>query len=201
MLAQRTTHWRKRPRADDDPDADSSEDDLVRCEGAVVYFHADVSKATVLKLVSCLRKATAHALCHAHDLQQPEVLLYIHSDGGDAYAGLSAYGHIVRNRVPVATVMDGIVASAASFLLLAGHKRYATRQSYLLIHQLSTGFCGKYADMVDEVRNSTSLMDTFRELYRERTTLGPKRLEALLKKERTLSAATCLKDGFVHEVL
>ena len=186
--------------------ADESEIEALGQEGGVtrdgvaVYFHTDVTKASVLALLKCVREASACATQHTHPLHKPTVYLYIHSGGGDAYAGLSGMDHLLHNSVPITTVADGMVASAATFLLLAGSHRIAFRHSFLLIHQLSTGFEGKYAEMLDEVHNSHALMDTLRSIYRERTSLPPKRMERLLHKEVTMDAEHCLKDGFVHEL-
>ena len=193
---------KKRARCivDEETVAAVDEGDVTR-DGVAVYFHADVTKTTVLKLLKCVREASACALQHSHPLHQPTVYLYIHSGGGDAYAGLSAMDHLRNNRVPITTVADGMVASAASFLLLAGTHRLAFRHSHILIHQLSTGFEGKYAEMLDEMQNSNSLMDTLRTIYREHTTLPTKRMDRLLSKEIAMSAERCLKDGFVHELV
>ena len=48
------------------------------------------------------------------------------------------------------TVIDGFVASAASFMLLGGAERRASSRSFLLVHQLRGTFEGKYCDFVDE---------------------------------------------------
>jgi ATP-dependent protease ClpP protease subunit len=186
-------------------DADEGEEAaaLVTRDGTAVYFRADVTKRSVLQLLRQLREATLQSLREATDpLREPGVTLYIHSEGGDAFAGLSAHDHIVRNRVPVTTVADGMVASAASLLLLAGQHRYAMRHSFVLIHQLSVaGFAGKYAELLDEVKNSQALMDAYEAIYAARTSLAPKRLEQLLKKEVALDAETCVREGFVEAIM
>tara|TARA_B110000046_G_scaffold5113_1_gene5417 strand:- start:2398 stop:3012 length:615 start_codon:yes stop_codon:yes gene_type:complete len=198
---------RKRARCAADDDAAESAAtpsdslDLLRRDGTAVYFCADVTKATVFKLLQLLREATACALEHAHPGRDPSVHLYVHSDGGDVFAGLSAYDHIRANRVPVTTVADGMVASAASLLLLAGETRLAMSHASVLIHQLSTGFAGKYADLLDEVQNSSALMDSLHAIYRARTDMSAKRLAVLLKKERCLDATRCLREGFVHALV
>ena len=46
----------------------------------------------------------------------------------------------------------GFVASAATFLLLAGAERLAMPNAHILIHQIRTGFWGKFNDLLDEVR-------------------------------------------------
>ena len=166
-----------------------------------VYFYSEVSRSTVLRLIGSLHKATEYALKHCECVHDATVYLYVHSSGGDAFAGLSAFDHIRSNRVPVTTVIDGFVASAATFLVLGGQHRAAMRHSALLIHQLSlSNFWGKFSDLVDEVHNSTSLMDTIKRVYSEHTHLKKKRLDALLAKEKNMDAETCLELGFVHEL-
>lgn len=196
---------RKRPRCDEHHATDGEADDAapvhLRRDGTAVYFCADVTKATVFKLTQLLREASACALERAHHGQEPVVHLYVHSDGGDVFAGLSAYDHIRANRVPVTTVADGMVASAATLLLLAGTRRLAMPHASMLIHQLSTGFAGKYADLLDEVRNSAAIMKALHAIYRERTSMSAARVSALLKKERVLGAARCLREGFVHALV
>ena len=60
--------------------------------------------------------------------------------------------------IAVHTYIDGLIASAATFLFLAGKKRFMTENSNILIHQISTGFWGKFEDLKDEYKNTTELM-------------------------------------------
>ena len=131
-------------------------------------------------------------------MPDPYIVMFIHSEGGDAYSGLSGMNHIQSSSVPIYTVSDGFVASAATFLLLGGAKRFAMPHSTILIHQLSTAFWGKYADLIDEMANTHQLMNTLRTLYKKHTTLRKKKLEQLLQKELTMTADQCMKHGFVQ---
>lgn len=192
-------HGRKRRRAADD---DGDDEGSVTCDGATVHFYADVTRANVLKLQACLREASAAALRCAPPDAEPRVHVHIFSPGGDVFAGLAGVDHIARSRVPVTTVADGMVASAASFLLLAGARRLALPHAFVRIHQLSIhGFEGKYADLVDEMHNSRALMRSIRALYRDRTRLADARLDELLAKELDLDAETCVAEGIVDGVL
>ena len=46
--------------------------------GTSVYFHSDVTKKSVLKMLECLREAASCAVKNGYD----SVYLYIHSEGG-----------------------------------------------------------------------------------------------------------------------
>ena len=191
---------RVRHVADDEADV---EEDSITSDGACVYFYAEVSRANNLKLIKCLREATVSCLQHSTSPHSPPLIyLYIHSNGGDAFSGLAAYDHIRLNPVPIVTVADGMVASAASFMLLAADHRLIHENSFVRIHQLSIiGFDGKYADMVDEMQNTHSLMKKVQDMYVARTGMDTDYCHDLLRQEIDMDAERCLKEGLVHEVL
>jgi ATP-dependent protease ClpP protease subunit len=110
--------------------------------------------------------------------------------------------HVRSNSVPVVTIVDGMVASAASFILLGANDRRCMPHSFVRIHQVSiSGFEGKYVDFVDELANTNSLMDVVRNVYLRNTSLTRKRLDEILKKEIDMNAETCIKEGLVQSLM
>ena len=175
----------------------------VETVGNAIYFYAPVTKKSVMKLIGALSDAESYLQRRkvrkgVGGEDEERILLFIHSDGGDAYAGLSAMDHVQNANVPVYTVADGMVASAATFILLGGARRFCLPHSSVLIHQLTTGFWGKYVDLLDEVKNSKALMRTVKKIYKERTGMGDERIESLLRKEVTMTCEKCIKVGFVE---
>jgi len=193
---------KQRRRKYDGVDNDSSDDDddKVYCRGCKVYFYADVTKKSVYMLITALDEAIRNAYTNPSNMD-PCIYLYIHSDGGDAYAGLSAMDHIRSLHTKVITIADGFVASAATFILLAGYKRLGMPHCHVLIHQIRSGFWGKYDEMLDEVKNSKLLMKTLTEIYRSSTRIAQNRLDSLLKQELNLNTALCLKYGVIDEIM
>ena len=182
-------------------DDEATTDDDVVALGNRVYFYAPVTRMSVLKLIKALKEATASCL-QTHDHKDATVRLYIHSNGGDAFAGLAAMDHIQLNPVPVVAIADGMVASAASFMLLAAKRRLALPHAYVRIHQLSlNGFDGKYAELVDEMQNTHAMMLKIKTLYQERTKMRAKRIEDILKQELDMDADECVREGVVHEIM
>ena len=192
-----------RYKANDDEVPAVDDDGHVGCDGSNVYFFSDVTSKSVSRLVVCLRQATARAMQDwSHSRSDAHVCLYVRSDGGDCFAGLSAHDHITLNKVPVHCIADGMVASAGTFLFLAGSKRLAMPNAYMLIHQLRTsGFDGKFNELLDETRNAKKLMRSIRRIYKNKTNLTDQALSRLLKKEKALDTRMCLKLGLVDEVL
>lgn len=192
----------KRRRLDESDDEEEDDDEkLVRVSGPNVYFYCDVSKRSILNLNEKLDEATLNALTNRSPLSSPKVFLYIHSSGGDAFVGLSAMSHIRNRTIPVVTIADGFVASAASLLLLAGRERYILPNTHILVHQLRTAFWGKYEELLDEVTNSKLLMDDIIKVYKLETTIPHPKLAELLKQEINMSTEQCITYGLVNGLL
>jgi ATP-dependent Clp endopeptidase proteolytic subunit ClpP len=127
--------------------------------------------------------------------------IYIQSYGGDVYAGLSGYHHIKNSKFPINTIVDGYCASAATFLLLGGVKKYMYELSHVLIHQINGGFMGKWAEIQDETRNCEMIMKMLKDLYLKNTKLSKKKLDTILQMELNLSSADCLQYKVVDEII
>lgn len=186
---------RRRAPTLDSTDESSTTDDGVTRLGCCVYFYADVSKTTVTQLLSAMNEAWRESINLRGPLPSPGITVYVHSDGGDAYAGLSAMNHVRHFPCPVVTVADGMVASAATLLLLGGHERRILPHSHVLIHQLRTIFWGKYDELKDEYRNSTLLMESLIDIYTRETSIPREELETMLKSERCMNADECVAYG------
>jgi ATP-dependent protease ClpP protease subunit len=128
--------------------------------------------------------------------------LHIYSPGGDVYAGLSLFDFIIeyREHIPVYTVVEGLAASAATFISVAGTKRYITPSSYMLIHQLSTFMHGNFEQLKDEFDNSKKLMEKIMGIYEEYTSITKKRIPKILKHDLIWDADECVTNGLVDEI-
>ena len=196
-------HPRKRMKVTeiDEDDITMEENSQVLQIKDSVYFYAEVKPETILKLLSALDKATQYAQTMCYNIYDARVYLYINSCGGDAYCGLSAMDHIRLNPVPIVTVADGYVASAATLILLGGTERKVLSNAKILIHQLSTQFWGKFKDLLDEVANSKELMRSFKKIYGSYTSMKKTQIDELLQKELHMNDQQALKNGFVDEIL
>ena len=141
--------------------------------------------------------ATAHTL----DIDPPTMKIFINSGGGSVVSGISTMDTILRCKVPIHTYVDGFCASAATFLSVVGNYRFMSRNSYMLIHQLSTQFWGKYSEFEDEKKNLDLMMNTIKNVYKEHTKLPMKKLDEILKHDLMWDAKTCLKYGLIDEII
>lgn len=89
-----------------------------------------------------------------------DVDIYINSGGGDAFAGLAIYNTLKRNPAHKTTHVDGVAASAASVIALAGDRVIIPSTAQFMIHK-AWGFCignanemRKFADDLDKCDES-----------------------------------------------
>jgi ATP-dependent protease ClpP protease subunit len=171
-----------------------ADQDLVTSHGNSVFFYAPVSNASVMLLHQTLHKVASEV----SDIRDPVIYLYVNSEGGDFYAGLAAMDHIQTFRIPVVTIVEGLVASAATLIAIAGHQRYIMPHASLLVHQISLAFDGKHQDMVDEYKNSRKEMKLLKNIYIERTGMTAEEVDACISRERKITSRRAIKLGFAR---
>lgn len=169
-----------------------------------IYYYAEIERGKILQLNKQMRELDAVNISDKENrelISAPSIFLHINSYGGSIFAGLSGTDNILQCKSDVITIVDGICASAATFLSVVGKKRLITSHSCMLIHQLSSMMWGKYGEIKDEVRNLDLLMKIIKGLYMERTKLPEKKLDDILKKDMYFDAKTCVKYGLVDEII
>ncbi len=168
-----------------------------------IYFYSAIDTQSVLNLIKAIREATDQMVIDARKagFENPLLFLHINSPGGSVLDGFAAMDAILTNEIPIVTIVDGIAASTGTFLTIVGKERWINKHAYMLIHQISSGYWGKYNEHKDAMRNMDSLMQNLKDMYKEYTTLPNKMLEEILSHDFYFDADTCLKYGFVDKVL
>ena len=134
------------------------------------------------------------------DVLAKPIILILTTHGGLVHAAFSVVDTIQSLRVPVNTVVSGYVASAGTLISLAGNKRYITPNSFMMIHEIRSGFWGRYSDTRVEYGNITKLMEHVMKYYLEKTKLTRETLTEMLRTDNDLNATECLELGLVHKV-
>jgi ATP-dependent protease ClpP protease subunit len=92
----------------------------------------------------------------------------INSGGGDVFDGVAIHSLLARHPGTVTVYVDGLAASAASFIMLAGDRIVAARNAFVMIHDGMTGTYGN----ADTHRTAVELLDKVSEniadMYTER---------------------------------
>ena len=169
-----------------------------------IYFYCGVNKKNIIKLITAIndlsKKLKIMNIEYGDNLK---INLHINSFGGSVFAALSAIDTIMANEIPIVSIVEGGAASAATLISVVCHERKITPNSFMLVHQLSSGFWGKMEEIKDEYKNLKKLMKTLTKIYKEHTSIDESEettLKDLLKKDLWLGSKECLKYGMVDVV-
>ena len=168
-----------------------------------IYYYAGVNRESAAELNKKIGELQVRSFTMANnlDVEPYPIHLHINSGGGSIISGIASMDTILRCKVPVYTYVDGFAASAATFLTIVGNKRFISRHSYMLIHQLTSNFWGKYSEFQDAKQNLDLMMDTIKNVYKKYTKVPVRKLNEILKHDLMWDAKTCLKYGLVDEII
>jgi len=183
-------------------DSADSDDRIERVDNRI-YFYSEITRPKILDLNKELRALNIEIINNAKRLNSEIVNIYLHisSYGGSVFAGLTAMDYIKKSEIPVVSIVDGCAASAATLISLVANQRLINENSFMLIHQLSSGMWGSYEHMKDEMKNCDVLMATIKKVYEEYTKIPKRKLNQILKHDLWFDAKTCLQYGLVDDII
>jgi ATP-dependent Clp protease protease subunit len=130
-----------------------------------------------------------------------EIALYINSPGGVVTAGMAIYDTMQFIKPAVSTLCIGQAASMGSLLLAAGHKRFATPNARIMVHQPSGGFQGQASDIERHARDILKMKRRLNEVYVKHTGRTYEEVEQTLDRDHFMSADEALSWGVVDKVI
>jgi len=129
-----------------------------------------------------------------------EIHVRINSGGGDVFAGVAIHSMLKRHSAKIIVYIDGLAASIASIIAMAGEEIIMPKGSMMMVHNPASGCWGeakdfrKLADTLDTVRASML------EIYRDKTGMKDEEIISLLDAETWLTAADAVAQGFATKV-
>ena len=187
----------------DEDSSNSSDNNIVSTQDNKIYFYSEVSRPKVLTLNKNLVRVSNSIKNRSSVLQSQDIPINLHicSYGGSVFSGFAAVDYIDGSKVPVHSYIDGCAASAATLMSVVAERRYIHKNSFMLIHQLSSGMWGNYEALKDSMENCDILMETIRNIYVKHTKIPKKKLNDILKRDLWFDAENCLTYGLVDEII
>ncbi len=128
------------------------------------------------------------------------VLLRINSPGGSVIDGLAIYDAISRMPQKVTTRIEGMAASMASVIALAGDEVTMSANSLYMIHNVWGGETGESTDL----RKAADLMDKMGDrlvsIYMSKTGESEEQIRAWMDKETWFDSSEAVKAGFIDKI-
>jgi len=129
-----------------------------------------------------------------------EISVFINSGGGDVFAGQAIYSMLKRHKATINVYVDGLAASIASVVAMAGDTIYMPKNAMMMVHNPYTFAFGdsgefrKMADTLDQVREG--IITT----YLDKSGMDKQEIIDLMDAETWMTAEEAVKYGFADEV-
>ena len=130
------------------------------------------------------------------------IYIYIDSPGGDADAGFAIFDMIRFIKAPVYTIGMGLVASAASIILLAASKerRFGMPNSHYLIHQPLSGIKGVATEIEIHAKELEKMRVKINKLIAEETGTDEKKVAKDTDRDFWLNAEESVEYGLISKI-
>lgn len=137
------------------------------------------------------------------DLESGEgdITVWINSPGGDCFAAAQIYNMLRDYPGKVTVKIDGIAASAASVIAMAGDMVMVSPVSMLMIHNPATIAAGDHNDMTKAIEMLESVKDSIINAYQTKTGMSRSKLSRLMEDETWMDATKAVELGFADSVI
>lgn len=129
-----------------------------------------------------------------------KVTVIINSGGGDVWAGVAMYNALKELDARVTVRVDGLAASIASVIAMAGDEIIMSPGSNMMIHKASTWAGGNADDLAKTIEMLESIEGSIGQIYADRTGKTVDEIQALLNAETWFTAQEAVDAGFADRV-
>ena len=130
-----------------------------------------------------------------------DITVWINSPGGDCVAAAQIYNMLMDYRGSVTVKIDGIAASAASVIAMAGTRVLVSPVSMLMIHNPATMAMGDAAEMRKAIAMLDEVKESIINAYEIKTGMSRAKLSHLMDAETWMDAHTAVDLGFADEIM
>ncbi len=130
-----------------------------------------------------------------------DITVWINSPGGDCVAAAQIYNMLTNYKGKVTVKIDGIAASAASVIAMAGDTVLVSPVSMLMIHNPATIAWGDHAQMQKAIDMLSEVKESIINAYVLKTGLSRPKLSHLMDAETWMDANKAVELGFADEII
>lgn len=129
------------------------------------------------------------------------ITVWINSPGGDVFAASQIYNMLMDYKGDVKVKIDGIAASAASVIAMAGGEVYMSPVSMMMIHNPMTIAFGDTAEMKKAIQMLSEVKESIINAYELKTGLSRTKLSHMMDDESWFNSKKAVELGFADEIM
>ena len=131
-----------------------------------------------------------------------KLTVHINSNGGSTFQGVAIHNMLKASGKEITVSIEGVAASAASFIAMAGHKIQMGTASMLMIHNCWTFAYGNAKELRKIADDMDKIMVGQKEVMLKRSggKITAEQIDQLMDEETYLTAEECMKYGWCDEI-
>ena len=130
-----------------------------------------------------------------------DITVWINSPGGDCVAAAQIYNMLANYKGNVTVKIDGIAASAASVIAMAGNSVLMSPVSMMMIHNPATMAFGDHTEMEKAIEMLEGVKDSIINAYTLKTGMSREKLSRLMDAETWMDATKAVELGFADDII
>ena len=130
-----------------------------------------------------------------------DITVWINSPGGDVFAAAQIYNMLRDYKGHVTVKIDGLAASAASVIAVAGDTVLVSPVAMMMIHNPATVAMGNTKDMEAAIAMLNEVKESILNAYVDKTGLSRNKLSKMMDDETWFNAKKAVELGFADKVL
>lgn len=129
--------------------------------------------------------------------------IHINSRGGSVFEGTAIYSQLKQHKAHKTVYIDGMAASIASVIAMAGDEVIMSDVAMLMIHPAWAIAMGNAEELRKEADNLDTMTESIKQAYLSKTAgkISEEKLNKLIASETWLNAKECIKYGFADRLL
>lgn len=129
------------------------------------------------------------------------ITVWINSPGGDVFAAAQIYNMLREYKGNVTVKIDGVAASAASVIAMAGNTVCMSPVAMMMIHNPATFAMGEAKDMQKAIAMLNEVKESILNAYEDKTGLTRAKLSHMMDDETWFNAKKAVELGFADMIL
>lgn len=130
-----------------------------------------------------------------------DITVWINSPGGDVFAAAQIYNMLMDYKGDVTVKVDGIAASAASVIAMAGTTVQMSPVAMMMIHNPMTIAIGDEGEMAKAIRMLSEVKESIMNAYEIKTGLSRLQISDYMNAESWFNATKAVELGFADNIL
>ena len=146
-------------------------------------------------------EVTPQAFRDELDAGDGDIVVYINSPGGDCIAASQIYTMLAEYSGKVTVMIDGLAASAASVVAMAGDEIWMAPTALMMIHNPATGAWGDHNEMEKAIDVLNEVKESIINAYQLKTGMQRAKLSRLMEDETWMNAKKAVELGFADHMM